>query len=74
MKLTAALIHDAGIAWPYDICVWHSTRAPCARLWWILVIRSPKSITKVQVWLSSLLNTVTKCGGIESGDDPKTHF
>ena len=49
-----------------------------------LVIRSPKSTTKVQVWPSpllnsladgaALLNTVMKCGGIESEDDPKTHF
>ena len=23
---------------------------------------------------ATLLNTVTKCGGIESGEDPKTHF
>ena len=47
-------------------------------------LRSRKSTTKVQVWLSSLLNslvegitllnTVTKCSGIESGEDPKTHF
>ena len=38
----------------------------------------------MQVWLDSLLNnlvegttllnTVTKCGGIKSGEDTKTHF
>ena len=43
--------------------------------------RSQKSTTKVQAQASSLLNslvectalsnTVTKCGGIESGEDPK---
>ena len=48
------------------------------------VIRSPKSTTKVQGRLSSLLNSLvdgitllnamTKCGGIESGEDPKTRF
>ena len=53
-------------------------------LWQILVSRSPKSTTKVQERLNTLLNslaegttllnTVTKCGGIESGEDPKTHF
>ena len=46
--------------------------------------RSPKFTTKVQVWLSSLLNslvegttllnTVMKCGGIKSGGDPRTHY
>ncbi len=47
-------------------------------------LRSPKFTTKVQAWLNSLLNslaectillnTVLNCGGIESGEDPKTHF
>ena len=47
-------------------------------------LESPKFTTEVQVWLSSLLNSLvegttllnamTKCGGIESGEDPKTHF
>ena len=45
---------------------------------------SPKFTTKVQERPSTLcnslvegttfLNTVTKCGGIESGEYPKTHF
>ena len=50
----------------------------------MLVIRSPKSTTRVQGRLgpllnslvegTTLLNTVTKCGGIESGEDTKTRF
>ena len=47
------------------------------------MIRSPKFTTKMQerpntlcnslVEGTTLLNTVMKCGGIESGEDPKTH-
>ena len=47
-------------------------------------MRSPKFTIRVQerfstLWNSlaegtTLLNTVMKCGGIESGEDPKTHF
>ena len=47
-------------------------------------MRSLKFTTRVQerpstLWNSlvegtTLLNTVMKCGGIESGEDPKTHF
>ena len=49
-----------------------------------MVIRSPKFTAKVQERLNTLLNslvegttllnTVMKCDGIESGEDPKTHF
>ena len=49
-----------------------------------MVIKSPKITIKMKgritIFLNSLvegttlLNTVTKCGGIESREDPKTRF